>query len=204
MVQNHSLTVFAKFLFWWDENVSQNKAAVEAMCSVCWGQQNVCFLLISSYGWYVLLPLQCLPVYAQFWQNLCRSMHSFDRTFAGVCTVLTEALPEYAQFWQNLCRCMHSFDRTFAGVCTVLTEPLPVYAQFWQNRQVPYLARKLWFRTSLTQLLIVMKSGNSAYFRGPNFRCVILLFFNGFVFNAQWGSEHWFTCSQLKALAHLL
>ena len=134
MVQNHSLTVFAKYLFCRDKNVSQNEAAIEAICSVCWGQQNVCVLLIWSYDRYLLLPLQCLPVSAQLWQNRCQCLHSFDRTVASVCTVLTEPLPVYAQFWQNRCRCMHSFDRTVAGVCTVLTEPLPVSAQFWQNR----------------------------------------------------------------------
>jgi hypothetical protein len=35
MVQNHSLTDFAKYLFCRDENVSQNEAVVEAICSVC-------------------------------------------------------------------------------------------------------------------------------------------------------------------------
>jgi hypothetical protein len=34
-VQNYSLAVFAKHLFCRDENVSQNEAAVEAICSVC-------------------------------------------------------------------------------------------------------------------------------------------------------------------------
>jgi len=33
--ENHSLAVFAKYLFCRDENVSQNEAAVEAICSLC-------------------------------------------------------------------------------------------------------------------------------------------------------------------------
>ena len=121
-----------------------------------------------------------LPVSAQFWQNRCQCLHSFDRTVAGVCTVLTEPLPVYAQFWQNRCRFLHSFDRTVAGVCTVLTEP-----------SGSLVGTETVVQNFSTQLLILLKSGNSAYFRRPNFRCVIIMFsLNGSMFNAQWGPEH--------------
>jgi hypothetical protein len=64
------LIVSEKCLFYRDDNVSENEAAVEAICSVCWGQQNVCLLVIWSYGPDRLVFLQCFLVSARFWQIL--------------------------------------------------------------------------------------------------------------------------------------
>jgi hypothetical protein len=91
-MQNHGLTVFAKYLFCREHNVGQNEADVEALCSVCWGQQNGCVLIIWSYGRHRLVFLQCVLVSVQFW-----CPHS-----SGVRTVLVPA-----QFW-----CPYSSDKS--------------------------------------------------------------------------------------------
>jgi hypothetical protein len=71
-----------------------------------------------------------------------------------------------------------SIPAVFAGFRTILTEP-----------SVSLLGAETMIQSFSTQLLIVLKSGNSAYLRRPKFRCITIIFLNGPMFNAQWAPE---------------